>query len=323
VRSDASGFFSLPMSWRMRAGQPVVLQFRHPDYAPLDMRCEGANRMYIARLTPLATPRGPEIGISDVVAKYSINTTTLVNIGSAVKTFQVVNTGNRPCGDHEPCSPDGHWRAAIGSAVIDAGPGNEFHNARVSCIAGPCPFTRIEENVNQSRASRTLRVSALDWSDTATFLLEAEIYRPIVSDALRQSYPIIFERALAFTLPAAAEGISIQAELNRNLIVSPLGPLLLLSWAKCQLLINPDHGKVCRCELKPGYRFGGTALSQMSWPNTSEVTSTHRLSSKSALPFGMEPAPARGSPRSRRDRSRGKTIFAPLPGAPQIALESR
>ncbi len=255
VHSDATGFFTIPLSWRMRVGQPVVLEFRHPDYQPLEMRYAGADRLYIARLTPLVVPSGPEVPVANVVARYSVNTVTAVNVGSYVKTFEVANTGNRPCQGHKPCSPDGKWRAAIGSAVIDAGPGNEFHNARVSCIAGPCPFTRIEENVSRSRAARTLRVSALDWSDTATFLLEAEVYRPMVSDAQRQSYPVIFDRALTFTLPAAADGLSIQAEVNGSLIVFPLGPPLLLTWAKCQLVVNPDQTKVCRCDLKPGFRF--------------------------------------------------------------------
>ncbi len=183
----------------------------------------------------------------------------MVNVGSAVKTFEAVNAGNQPCKGHKPCSPDGKWKAAIGSAVIDAGNGNEFHNARVSCIAGPCPFTRIEDDVTRAPPSRTVKAAALDWSDTATFLLEAEVYRRIASDVLRKSYPIIFDRALTFTLPAGAEDLSIEAEINGAPIVFPLGPRLLLSWADCQLLVHKDQTKICRCELKPGFYFAGHA----------------------------------------------------------------
>jgi hypothetical protein len=261
VRTDASGAFNIPISLprRMRLGLRVTLNFRHPDYQPLDWDGVTGDKLYIARLTPLpratlAQMTGPEVKIANVVAKYSINTTTAVNIGSAVKSFKVVNTGNIPCKDRLPCSPDGKWKAAIGTAVLDAGHGNEFHNARASCIAGPCPFTKIEDN-NFSRDSGTLRVSALDWSDTATFLLEAEVYKPMVRDVLRQSYPVTFDRALTFTLPAAAEGVSLQAELNGTVIVFPLGPKLYLTWADCQLEVNKDQTKVYRCELKPGYRF--------------------------------------------------------------------
>ena len=95
----------------------------------------------------------------------------------------------------------------------------------------------------------------MNWSDTATFLVEAEVYRSVVNGAIRQSYPVIFDRALTFTLPSGAEGVSIEAELNGSMVVFPLGPEMLLSWANCQLQINKDQTKVYRCELKPGYRF--------------------------------------------------------------------
>jgi len=258
VHSDASGFFNIPIPLRQRVtrGEPISLAFRHPGYQPLDLHGVTLDRLCIARMAPLpgAAPLGPGVTITNVVAKYSISTTTMVNLASAVKTFSVVNTGNRPCKERGPCSPDGRWAATVGSATLDAGPGNEFRNARASCIAGPCPFTRIQDT-NFSTARQTLRVSALDWSDTATFLLEAEVYRPMQTDVLRESYPVIFGQALTFTLPAAAEGVSIQAELDRAMIVFPLGPSLFLSWADCQLLINKDQTRVYRCELKPGYKF--------------------------------------------------------------------
>lgn len=258
-RSDVSGSFSIPVRRQIRRGQPVVLRFQHPGYQSLVLQGGAEDTLYVAHMLPLARPanaqlNGPEVTITNVSAQYSINTTTVVNVGSAVKAFEVVNTGNIPCKRGAPCSPDGKWTAAVGSAVLDAGDGNEFRNVRASCIAGPCPFTRIESR-DFSRDNRTLRISALNWSDTATFLLEAEVFRQTVSDVVRHSYPVIFGRALNFTLPAAAEGVSIEAELNGAMIVFPLGPKLLLSWADCQLLVNKDQTKVHRCELKPGYRF--------------------------------------------------------------------
>ena len=261
VRSEPSGFFEISLPWRVRRGLHVTLHFQHSDYESLDLRNVTGDKLYIAHLIPLAhlaaTPvQGSEVTIANIVVKYSIHTTSTINVGSAVKTFQVVNTGNVPCKGPPPCSPDGKWKAALGSAVLDAGKDNEFHNARASCIAGPCPFTKLENNgIKLSRDNRTLRVSALNWSDTATFLIEAEVYKPLVNDILRQSYPVIFDRALTFTLPAAAESVSIEAELNRTMIVFPLGPALFLSWANCQLLVNRDQTKVYRCELKPGFRF--------------------------------------------------------------------
>ena len=258
VQSDASGYFAIPLPWRI-PGRPISLRFEHPGYEALDLPDVGTDRLYIAHLVSTdtvapAAANGPEVHISRVVAQYSIRTTTTVNVGSAVRTFKVVNTGNVPCQGRRPCSPDGKWKAALGSASIDAGVDNEFHNARASCIAGPCPFTRVENN-NFNTASHILRVSALNWSDTATFLLEAEVYKHVVRDVLRQSYPLIFDRALTFSLPAAAEGVSIEAEMNGSMIVFPLGPSLYLSWANCQVVVNKDQAKVYRCELKPGYQF--------------------------------------------------------------------
>ena len=259
AKSDASGFFTIPLRRRIRLGQNIVLRFRHPEYEMLELRGAAENKLYIAHLLPVPRPaesaaQRAEVKIDHIVARYSVNTTTSLNVGSAVKTFQVVNKANVLCMGQRPCSPDGKWKAAIGAETMDAGSGNEFHNARASCIAGPCPFTRIEEN-NFSRDSGTLRVSALNWSDTVTFLVEAEVYRRTTSDVLRRSYPVIFDRALTFTLPGSAEGVSIEAELDGSLIIFPLGPSLYLSWANCQLLVNKDQTKVYRCELKAGYRF--------------------------------------------------------------------
>ena len=256
VRSDASGSFQIVMRRPLPLSQPLTLQFRHPDYLPFDVHNVSGDKLYIAHLTPrahAAADRGSEATIAHVVAKYFVNSTTKVNVGSAIKTLEVVNTGDVRCQGHSPCSPDGQWKAATGSATIDAGAGNEFHNARASCIAGPCPFTRIEESLSSD--SQTFRVTALDWSDTTTFLLEAEVFKRMVSDVLLQSYPVIFDRALTFTLPGAAVGVSIQAELDGTIIVFPLGPSLSLSWANCQVVVNRDQTKVYRCELRSGYRF--------------------------------------------------------------------
>jgi hypothetical protein len=142
----------------------------------------------------------------------------------------------------------------MGSVSLDAGLGNEFRNARASCIAGPCPFTKIDSSAF-SDGSRIIKASALDWSDTATFLVEAEVFHPMVSGNVRESYPAIFGQALNFTLPAAAEGVSIEAEINGDAIVFPLGPDLFLSWAECDTRINKDQTRVYRCELKPRHRF--------------------------------------------------------------------
>ena len=259
VKSDSSGFFSLQLRQGLRRGRPITLRFRHPDYQPLNLSEYTGDKLYIVHLLPLSkpaddAPNRPSVAVGNVHLRYSIKAMRTVNIGSAVKTFQVLNGGNIPCKGRPPCSPDGKWKATIASVSLDAGPGNEFQNARVSCIAGPCPFTKIESG-EFSKSSQKITATARDWSDPATFLVEAEVAHTMQSPTEHQSYPVIFGPTLNFTLPTDAEGVSLEADIAGQTIVFPLGPDLFLSWANCNSRVNPDHTSVYRCELRPGYRF--------------------------------------------------------------------
>src|SRR6202451_3578367 len=77
AKSDASGFFSLTLRRGLRRRQPVALQFRHPDYQPLDLDEFIGDKVYIARMTPI--PRAthvddgrPEVGVANVRVRYSV-----------------------------------------------------------------------------------------------------------------------------------------------------------------------------------------------------------------------------------------------------------
>lgn len=257
-KSDSSGFFTLTLPKGLRRRQSVLLKFRHQDYQPLDVNDFIGDKIYVVRMIPIHQDTNAEShtgsAVSNTRIRYSVKATTEANIGSAVKTFQVVNTGNTPCNKRPPCGPNGKWKATVGSLPLDAGEGNEFRNARVSCIAGPCPFTKIvSETFSPDR--RRFNVTAVNWSDTVTFLVEAEVVHPMTSDMVRETYPVIFGRALNFSLPASAEGPSIEAEVAGDPIVFPLGPDLLLRWADCHMVVDRDQSKNYRCELKPGYQF--------------------------------------------------------------------
>jgi len=259
TKSNAVGFFNLTLPKSVPRGQTITLVFRHPDYRPLTLQEHAGEEIVVARMIPEkpdVQPRvsGPETTISNVLVRYSMKTSSAVTVGSAVKTFEVTNQGNIPCNGRVPCSPGGKWKASVTSASLDAGDGNEFRNARVTCIAGPCPFTEIVRD-GFSRGGRVIEVSVRNWSDTATYLMEAEVVHPQVADASRHSYPVIFGQALNFNLPPAAEGPSIEAELNGETVVYPLGPKLCLSWADCSVRVGRDQTKGFRCELKPGFRF--------------------------------------------------------------------
>lgn len=257
--TDSTGLFRLTLNKGARTGQVVRFQFRHAGYFPLDLTRIAGEDIYIARMLPLPEAPPAALGhalsvLGHVQVRYSEKATNTINVGSIAQAFEIVNTGNIACNGQGACSPDGKWRATIGSLSVDAGAGSEFQNVRLSCIAGPCSFSRIEsQEFTDNR--RNLKVSIRNWSDTTTYLLEAEVAQARVTDVVRQLFPAKFGPTMNFTLPAAAEGPSIEAEMNGQPIVYPLGPALILSWATCTMKANPDRTKAYRCELKPGYRF--------------------------------------------------------------------
>lgn len=258
VKSNSTGLFVIRLRKPIRKGQSLVLSFRAPQYRPLDLKDVVSNKLYVVHLVPISnTPTArsqSDVKVANVRVRYTVRAMTDMNVGSAVKTFEVENKGDVPCQGRTPCSPDGRWKAAINSATLDAGSGNQFRNARASCIAGPCPFTRIRED-RISQNGETYLVSALNWSNTATFLLEAEVFRPMVSQSERWSYPVIFGDGMSFTLPEDARSVSIEADVDGQTLIFPLGPRLLLSWAVCDETVNADKGRIYRCTPKSGYRF--------------------------------------------------------------------
>jgi hypothetical protein len=259
ARSDSAGLFRLNLLTGIWRGAAVNLTFTHPEYQPLNMASPFGGRLYVIRMQPLpdesrAAPAAPETVVTHVRVRYAVKAISTVTVGSMVKTFEVINKGNVPCEDRKPCSPDGKWKAVIDTEALDAGAGQEFRNARLSCIAGPCPFTRVE-SADLSGGSRVIHGSVRNWSDTVTFLWEAEVIRTMPSDAIRQSYPAIFGRTMNFTLPPGAQGPSIEAEMNGQQIVFPLGPTLTLSWAVCNRQNERDNTKLYSCQLKAGFRF--------------------------------------------------------------------
>src|SRR5579859_972864 len=149
TQSDPSGYFKIAFPGTVLPGQTVNLSFRHADYRPVDLsvtiRFRSSLRqlavvpMEPAAIRPTADSDHSSIAVSNIKVRYTVNSQDEENIGNAVRTFQVVNKGNTPCRRKYPCSPDGQWKATSASVDLDAGIGNEFRDARASCIAGPCP----------------------------------------------------------------------------------------------------------------------------------------------------------------------------------------
>ena len=261
--SDANGFFRLTWPRGLWWGQALRMTYRHANFQPMAITETLTRQIYLARLEPAKSNQIPPPGdtrittLSNLRVRYSIKSITTTDIGSVVKTFDVVNSANVSCRGHKVCSPDGRFAATLGSFQMDAGLGQEFHNARISCVAGPCPFTSVETD-HFSRGGRVISGEVRVWSDTATFLVEAEVVRTVLTDIIRQSYPAIFGQSMTFTLPPEGQGPSIQAELDGSSIVFPLGPALILTWASCNLQTTANHSRLYSCVLKPGYRFRQT-----------------------------------------------------------------
>ena len=257
ARSDAKGLFRIALPRGLFRGEAITLSFDREGYRPLIEMRRIFHQDYVVWLTPVGPAAVPVAiqpqTLSDLRVRYITRGATTTEIGSMVRTFQVVNKANIPCDGQSLCSPDGRWRASLGGLKLDAGEGQEYRNARVSCIAGPCPFTRIEKD-EFSPGGRVISVTVRDWSDTTTFLLEAEVVRTVASELIRQLYPALFGRIISFTLPASAQGPSFEVDLNGEEITFPLGPDLLLSWAHCTLTMEPNRTRLYSCELKPGYR---------------------------------------------------------------------
>ncbi|MGB7267282.1 MAG: hypothetical protein WBC92_17330 [Terracidiphilus sp.] len=266
TQTGANGYFRIAFPGTVLPGQTVTLIFHRRDYQTLEMSVpirfrSSLRQLVVAAMTPVSTsqsnsPDHPATVISNIRVRYTENSHSDENIGSAVRTFEVVNRDNIPCQHQAPCSPDGYWKASTSSVTLDAGAGNEFRNARASCIAGPCPFTQIDSSgfVN---GGRTIVVSATDWSNTATFLVQAEVFHTEIVSEVRESYPVVFGRTLNFSVPPDAEGVSLATELNGTQIVFPLGPDQYLSWASCtgRSGFDAEKSATYQCELKPGFRF--------------------------------------------------------------------
>lgn len=266
AKSDASGYFRITFPEVVWPGQALRLNVQHDGYKPFNQALQAglhwsARELYIVAVTPAAPqvetkPNRPLTAVTNIRVRYTYNSQSEVNIGSAVRVFQAVSAPNLPCNHQSPCSPDGNWKASSGSVSLDAGPDNEFRNVRASCIAGPCPFTRIDDS-GFIHGGRRITATALSWAGTATFLLEAEVFHVAMSSSVRESYPVKFGQALNFTVPPTQEGVSFEADIDGTPMVFPLGPDLYLSWATCTARTSKETGEatVYRCELKPGYKF--------------------------------------------------------------------
>lgn len=265
AQSDPTGYFSVRLEAAIESGATLTLSFEKAGYRRVEMvPTQPGDQLYIVQMQLLekkpeltlarGEPPAKTVTIKDVRVRYSFKDQSTISVGTVAKEFVATNKGNVPCRDQKPCSPDGRWKATLTVLPLDAERGNEFRNVRVSCVAGPCHFVKVETNATEKPTAR-VTVSVLNWSDPTAFLLESDVIRTMATDNVRQAYPFILGDTMSFALPPNSQGLSIEANLDGKLIIFPVGPALKLSWADCSEDTSPDGSRTFRCQLKPGYGF--------------------------------------------------------------------
>lgn len=263
-QTDPTGYFNLAFSGGIESRADLALTFVKDGYKTIEMTPDHpGNQLYVIQMEPATPPVPPKTEhvqapaklttIKDIRVRYSFKDESTISVGAIAKEFMAPNKGNIPCRNLQPCSPDGKWKATLTILPLDADPGNEFRNVRVSCIAGPCHFVKLDPPAIANATK--LKISVLNWSDTSAFLVEADVVRTMVTNIVRQSYPFTLGNTMNFALPPTSEGVSIEANVDGKLIIFPLGPTLNLSWADCNVDTSTGGDKTYRCQLKSEYQF--------------------------------------------------------------------
>src|SRR5579864_7199670 len=100
--SDASGLFKLRMRRLLLLGRRgITIRFRHPDYEPLNLYVPISGSITVAEMVPIARPpitddNQPKQIVAHPVVRYSVKRAAEENVGSAVRSFEVVTPGTCP-----------------------------------------------------------------------------------------------------------------------------------------------------------------------------------------------------------------------------------
>ncbi len=176
--TGSDGLFSLQLKPEAKNGIAIELNFNHEDYQEKDIpEVFAAGTPYVFYLWPknytYLTPPIPRRSI--------LNFFAVAEAAPPLEstTFQVQNRGSVRCNGRPPCSPDGKWKAAVVTASLDARQGRVFlaGHTHADCIAGPCPWTKIDTD-GFSKGGQRISVSVRNWSDTVTYRLWGEMTGP-------------------------------------------------------------------------------------------------------------------------------------------------
>ena len=106
------------------------------------------------------------------------------------------------------------------------------------------------------RDGRHFNVSVRDWSDTTTFLLEAEVVRRMTGDTLRRILSSNFRTRCE--LQPARGGAGTRASKRKSMekaLFFPLDQISSYDGPIATVGVDRDQSETYRCKLKPGYQF--------------------------------------------------------------------
>lgn len=173
VLTGTNGMFELALNPAARNGQVIDLNFSHGEYQEKDETQVIAEDVpYVFYLWP-KTYAGLRLKALPMPS-WNLFPAAYAAPETLVTTFQVINRGSVRCNGRQPCSPDGKWKAQIKTASLAAGRGKRFLRGHADCIAGPCPWTKIEMD-GFSKGGPAISVAVRNWSDTVTYKLWGEV----------------------------------------------------------------------------------------------------------------------------------------------------
>ena len=175
---------------------------------------------------------------------------------TGVKTFQIQIMGNIPC-NGSTLFPGRQMEGGNQFRVPGCGRGKRFPKCQGFLYCGPLPFHAELIMTAFPREGATSRSPCAIGRIRPHSCFRRRCSDPQISDLVRMTYPIILGTSLNFTLPPTAEGPSVEAELNGENIIFPLGPdpCFELGRLQCQRAKGNNGQKFYRCELNAGYQF--------------------------------------------------------------------
>ena len=257
--SDFSGYFKLRLPPTIVYGDSVTLRLRHPDHQPIDLVVPVAEHLYVMRMSsahPEVQPRParPDIVLSEIIVRYTIESRTALNIGSGARpsTCPIVAMSRAIGSRRVHLMASGRRRTAVCRSTPERATSFAMRACPASLVHARL---RISSRMDFRAAARSSRPRSATGRTRPRSRLKPKCSG--LRTPIRLSVPTQSSSDTGSTLhwPPPPRGVSIEAEVDGEPIIFPLAPNGILSWATCNVRIQKEQARLYRCELKPGYIF--------------------------------------------------------------------